>query len=495
MTRRVSREQIAVVTSSLVAVVVLIERYLRLRQGGPPGVDAGNLLGFGRGYLGDDLRPIEEIYPPIVPLLLTGFVSLLGLTNGVSAMAALASVTPAVGVLVALRRLGLNLETACWCAAPLLLAPAVSEPAAWGGFPQLIGLSLVPIGLGELVRMLAIGGVRSSVVVGVIALVIALTSHLVFVFFTVTCSGVILLSVVTGTIAWRKIRSIPLVLLVLLPAAPLYIKLANGVGTTFADRSEAERLPDSALIGVAAFVVRNNFVFWGIVLVIGMAGCLLLVARRQSGLWRIAVSVNVTAVTAWLLLREYRVAYFLPVAAIFGMALVFNELGVLSAMNPAPRWVIRVSLLLIIGQQGVAASLLIRDQVNRYRLMDHDLVSEMNYIRENTASRSVIGVPSCGGLPLGWWVEGAGARTTLTGSDLRWLNFADERRRAILIGNLISPPFPVENTFRADAGVSYVLLTKRCQPELFMLAVSSNEIGFPVVHRTNSTALLSVPEK
>ncbi len=108
----------------LCALAVASLRFVILRRGGaPPTIDAGNWLAFGDQILGNGVRSPTIVYPPLVPLLTKGFVSLFGLTNGVALLAALSSAAPAAGVVHRSPLAGASgvppCCRRCWCWAPV----------------------------------------------------------------------------------------------------------------------------------------------------------------------------------------------------------------------------------------------------------------------------------------------------------------------------------------------------------------------------------------
>ena len=96
---------------AIAVVAVATVRFVILRDGGVPAtIDAGNWVAFGDALFGAETRSSTIVYPPVVPLLMKGFVEAFGLSAGVAALGAAASVAPAVGFYV---------------------APAAAAPAGW----------------------------------------------------------------------------------------------------------------------------------------------------------------------------------------------------------------------------------------------------------------------------------------------------------------------------------------------------------------------------
>ena len=131
---------------SLVAFVAVF-RFLVMASGeGPATIDSGNWLAFADSLLGDTGRDSSITYPPLVPLLTKGFVSLLGVSAGVATMGALSSLAPALGLYWSLGQVGLGRRRIV-PATLMLTTSTVGEAAAWGGFPQLLGLGLLSVGI------------------------------------------------------------------------------------------------------------------------------------------------------------------------------------------------------------------------------------------------------------------------------------------------------------------------------------------------------------
>ena len=166
-------------TFSIVVVVLAYYRYhILASNGAPPTIDSGNWIAYGDQILGDGVRSNTIVYPPVVPILSKVSVSLFGLTAGVSGLAAAASTAPAVGIYLALRRLGPEL-IALPPSILVLGASSIGEATAWGGFPQLIGFGLAPITLVLLDRFLRTWDARSALATGFAFMALLATSHLV----------------------------------------------------------------------------------------------------------------------------------------------------------------------------------------------------------------------------------------------------------------------------------------------------------------------------
>jgi hypothetical protein len=95
-------------------------------------------------------------------------------------------------------------------------------------------------------------------------------------------------------------------------------------------------------------------------------------------------------------------------------------------------------------------------------ILDPGLVSAIHWIDQHTARDAVIAVPPIRNAPTGWWVEGLGHRVSLPGSPLEWLNYPDERRRALLANAIFTQRFPDAAALgvAAHAGASFLLLPK-----------------------------------
>ena len=471
-------------------VVLGLWRFGVLRAGGaPPTIDAGNWLAFGDSLLGDGVRPPTIVYPPVVPLLTKASVALFGLVNGVSIVAAVASAAPAIGVYIGLRMLGLG-SLALAPALLILGASSVGEAAAWGGFPQLLGLGLVPIALILLDRFLRSWSPRDALMCGVSFMALLATSH--FVGFVAAAAAVVMVAaaflVPSGPTPDPRLVVIGGVLL-LLPLfwlAPLYLTLftaAGGVSTEFKFFNELEW---SNLLGHVEFLYRGFPWLWRIVLPAAIVAPFVFRRKHRTPLWRVTSALLVGIAFVTLVTREARFLYFLMVFAALGSAIWLvagadlNQRWTMKARDTTPtrQTAGLVAAVLVAGsllQIGVGFDFF-RGQRLFYGLLSPELVTGIESVRDSSQPKDVLAVTSLHDAPLGWWVEAIGQRETYYGAPLRWLLFEDEIARASFANDLFKPPFPnVEALLEAQrAGIDLILVPTRW---VFFVEAAFDDLG------------------
>ncbi|MGI9253054.1 MAG: hypothetical protein ACR2J8_04855, partial [Thermomicrobiales bacterium] len=140
-------------------IVIALVSARRVYQIGPipTGLDGGEWLAIGRGLLGGPGRQTNGAYAPLVPMIAALLARLAG---PVSAIDLLASLTLPI-LLIAVAWIALP-ELGVWLTAGLVLvlasAGAVTEPVAFGGYPQHLAFAALLTGLGGASAFLAAGG-------------------------------------------------------------------------------------------------------------------------------------------------------------------------------------------------------------------------------------------------------------------------------------------------------------------------------------------------
>lgn len=450
--------------------VVAAARYWMLSDRAlPPGIDGGNWLAFGHALLGHSVRSTSIVYPPLVPLAVTAAVALLGATHGVALVAALASVGPGVGAYHALRRTGATVVSFL-AAAFLVPATSTGEAAAWGGYPQLVGLGLTVVFAVWADRWLGSGRRRDGLVASALLLFDLLTSHFTSAVAFLALAVLLVLRVVdhrgdqsgdgTWPGKWSVVGRAAVVCLVALPLLPLYVHLAQAMLSSGSVSGPAGHGQLSALWGQLEHASPG---FGPASLVVAVLSPLLLVRIGRRPLWNVAVAVLAAGVVLVLITGQARFEYVLPV----GVALAVGcWIDALVGSNQAP---VRRTGAVLAGAVAVAvfaACVLgprdFRAQRGRYAVLDQPTYQAIRWLGTHTALGAGVVVPDVGGAPLGWWVEGLASRPTLTATSLDWVVFPDERRRAseaaFVLGQLPSPSTFVE---ARRFGAHYLLLPKR----------------------------------
>ncbi len=461
-------------------VSVLLLGYLRFRilgaGGAPPTIDSGNWLAYGDQLFGGGVRSSTIVYPPVVPLLAKASVGAFGLVGGISLLGSVASTAPAIGIYLTLRWLGMDTRAL----APALLvlgASSTGEATAWGGFPQLIGLGLMPVTLVAVDRLTRTWSRRDAFVVGILLAGVLATSHFIGAI-TVIGAGLVALLGITSRSASRPrgrrgAEALGLVILPLIWLAPLYITLFQAFGNASRSAPFFNELSWGNLIDQVEFLYRDLRWLWRFLLGIALLAVPVFAVKRRTPLWRITTALLGAIVTALALTRESRFLYVLTPYAALGLALWIShgaDLGSQITRRLGRSWANRqvaalsvVVLMALAVWQAAAGLDFFESQRDTYAVLNEELVEGIEHVRDATGPGTVLAVTSLNDAPVGWWVEAITQRETFYGAPLRWLLFEDEIRRATVANAVFVPPFPNPNGLQlaSQAGIDLILVPTR----------------------------------
>ena len=425
-----------------------------MRGGAPATVDSGNWLAFGHALLGSHVRSSTIVYPPVVPLILTSVSSLFGARVAVGLVGAVSSLAPGAAVYWVLRRSELR-----WSAVALAVlvtaAGSTGESTAWGGFPQLLGLGGMVVALWLLDEWLTEPTWRRGLAAGAALLFVGATSDIAF-GATLVCAVLVvglrtLAGADTVNRASRMLRTLPYVVLPMVPLIPLYSRLIQATRQTGPDHVGA-KLTLSEVPNAVEFLYRDLPWPWRLALVSAVVAPLLFADRWRDRLWIVATSLLATASVTTVVLHEDRFLYLLPLGVALGLGLWAREL----AWAPLPfmrrfRPALAAALAVFVVAQIVTGAHVFGAQRDYYGILDPGSTAAIEWISHNTPRNALIAAPTVRGAPLGWWVEGLGRRQSLLASALRWLNFPDEVRRARQANAVFTENFPNEATIASSA--------------------------------------------
>jgi hypothetical protein len=447
------------------AVAFILRFCLLASHGAPPTTDSGNWLAYGHALLGEHLRPSSVAYPPVVPLLVAGATAVFGTTVGVSLVSAAAALAPGIGAFVALRWLGCRWASVT-LAGLLVFVASTGEAAAWGGFPQLVGLGLLVPFLVALDRWLLSGNPRHALIAGVLLMGVVASSDIVTGVAAISGAVVVLLRTTlcrpqTNRPARQWMIGLAMLVIPCAPFAPLYLHLGSAVVHSAGARPASAGFPLKALPSRVEFTYRDFKLFWRFALMVAFVTPLFLIDRRRRSVWVVTTALLVSSLSAAIVFREDRYLYVLPTAVVMALGAWFEELErhrtrLLHRISTGLGVVLAAALLV----QIPTSAQLFRQQRRYYAILDPGLAAAVNWLHASTPRGSIVAVPPVRNAPTGWWVEGMGHRLTLIGSPLQWLTYPNERRRATLANAIFSQSFPDSATMslaRRD-GVSYLLL-------------------------------------
>lgn len=434
----------------------------------PATVDAGNWLAFGHALLGRSSRSVSIVYPPVVPLLLVGLSRLVGVIAAVGLVGAASATLPAIAMYLVLR--SAHLRWPAVALGSLLGASAsVGEAAAWGGFPQLIGLATVVVFLASLDRYLRAPAWRPALVTVALWTLILATSHFVAIFAALAAAATVslaLLAVRRGRCGWLRDR-VPKLLLMVLPVVaviPIYAPLLGAIAANGNNDAANTTVGLSNVLDAVAFTFRDAPIVWRLLTLFAVSAPLATWERWRRPEWRLHVAGLLALVATVALTHQVRFMAFLPLVATSGAALWL--LAGATIMPTSRRWVpglVAAIAAVVLVVQARTASRLFVTQREFYGVVDPSTLSALEWTRSHTPTATTLAVPSVDKAPLGWWAEGYARRTTFYGSPLEWLSFPDERRRARIANSILSPTFPDETSLAMarKAGIDLILVPRR----------------------------------
>jgi hypothetical protein len=217
------------------------------------------------------------------------------------------------------------------------------------------------------------------------------------------------------------------------PLVPIYLTLGTAVLDSFHARPASAHLGVSSVLPALSTLFQDFPRFWRGAMLLTALVPLVLLALRRLTLSLITSALLVSSFVLLVVFGELRFVYLLPLTVVFGLG---SWLQYLRSPDSRPARILfgSISLILVIalGAQVVFGLSYFRThQATHYRYLTPGLIEGIDWLRTQTPHDIVVAVgPTHDGYPVGWWVEGLGRRRTLTGSDLIWLYFPDERARA-----------------------------------------------------------------
>jgi hypothetical protein len=426
----------------------------------PTGLDGGNWLAFGHAIFGEHIRSSSLAYPPLVPVIMVGLERVLGTYGSIQAIAFAAAATPAIGAYLLLYAWGLGWRSAVLAG---FLAPSsgTGETMAWGGYPQLIGIGLLPVFVLALDRFLAARDFRTAIPAALLLLASLATSDLVGPITVVV--GLVYLAVRyallrkmhEGNSVRNLLLGIALSIVLALPLAPIYLGLLPGAASN-------HPLPASVLNDTTAIqsVTADLPTFWTVCLAATLLSPVALIARRDYRLIVVSLSLIATSVALMVTGGIGRPAYLLPLGIVISLG------AWASAIDRLPDWIqssfnaaIITCLVIdvLIGTQHFA------DQQRYYSVINPGLVQGLTKLSAVSGSQQVVAVsPAQNDWALGWWVEGAARKRTIYAGNPIYLNYQDEKARNSVANRIFSAENDFETTrqLARDAGAAYLFIDK-----------------------------------
>jgi hypothetical protein len=455
-------------THSLLLLILGAVTLLRLRlirdTSYPTGLDGGNWLAFGHSIFGEHIRSSTLLYPPIVPLLAVVAEHALGPYAGLQWLAFASATAPPLGMYVLLYTWGLGWRAAV-LAGFLAACAATGEAMAWGGYPQLIGLGILPVFVLTLEHFLTSRRAWDALLPAILTGAALATSDLIGPF-TVLVGVFYLLIRYPVLIAKRTGNSIPNVLLGMtlsvlasLPFLPIYGGLLTGVAANERVKSIGHV---SVVRVVSAFVTATNDLptFWQVGLALGLLAALILVVRPQNKLAAASASLLVPCLILLALTGENRLVYILPAGIIVGLGAWWD---LIARRSISVRRSLNAFMVAWLVVDVLIGTLYYREQRAVYEILNPGLIAGLSQLSSRSQPQQLIAVSATiHNWPIGWWVEGAAERRSVYAGDPVLLNYADEIARNAVANDIFAAGGIAQSRRKARIdGVAYLFVDKR----------------------------------
>jgi hypothetical protein len=441
------------VPALVVIVVLTIRRWMQMGPL-PTGLDGGEWLAIGRDLLGGPGRITPGAYPPLVP-------------GGIAALASLTGPVESVRFFAGLS-LPLLLLAAAWAALPALgpwltaaaclvigSASAVTEPIAFGGYPQTVAFAAILAGSVALSRSAVTNDRTATVAAAVFFAIAALSHHLYFPLgLAAGAISVCLMLLLAQGKHGRKVavRS----LLLAMPAILLALPTVRGfIAAGYAPPLDAAPF---SLSEAWQYATREATLLWTFV-ALSAIPALWLARDPRSPLWLAACGLYAASIAIFLVVAEPRLVTVVLTGSVFALALALRQVARTDAMPDKAIRAVCLSAIAIVALRGDGEATAF---FRFYRVLDASTITAASVLERSSEVTGAAVRADRRGWPSGWWYEGLTTRRVLVGSDPRWLGFPEERTVAEDVGRLFDGSLsPVQLREAAERlGVSHLVLGK-----------------------------------
>ena len=379
--------------------------------------------------------PNGGIYPPLVPVVLR-VLSLIIEPYVAAKLMAVSSLLAVAGAVFAVGSREVGWWAALLAAALVAFARPLTEPMAFGGYPQNLAVAAGLLALWFLARLLLEPNRRHAAATATFAVMAALSHHMYFLVALGTAGVLVLLWFATvrppvaAILQRAKFAAIPLVA-ALAAFLPTYIPLL--LAGYEPPLNAPASLQESIEYGFRGFVP-----LWAGLWIVAATSLAVRLAlgREPSPLALAVAALFATSSAAFALTGEARllagVAVSTPLAVAMlgaGLARRYPNVAVTAALAAAP-----ASLFVALLPRLDAV---VEDDIAFYRTLDAHYLDAVEWSNANPPEGAIAVAADRRGWPVGWWWRGLSTDTVLVGSHARWLAFEDEREEARVIGRLL----------------------------------------------------------
>ena len=279
---------------------------------------------------------------------------------------------------------------------------------------------------------------------------------------------------------------------------PIYLALLGGVLHNEATKTSSQHVTLANFQPSLDNYLKDNVAFWHLVLIIALLTPIILLIRRNHPLATAATATLVPAIALILTLREIRFVFVLPIAIAIGLGawwtLTINSRRQVASSFDRVLVATMALVLLVESALGIAT---FHQQVQWYSSLTPSTVTALEQLDRLAPRGAVLAVSPAAahedGWPLGRWVEGLLDRPTYYASDLEWLNYPDERRRASIANEMFSPSQGVSGavTMARAIGISYIIVATGWPGYRQWVSSSPSLEGATVVIQSDSMLILA----
>ena len=407
-----------VVVGALLGALVLWRLTVLADHVEPVGVDVANWVRTYRSWWGSvDIDDV--VIPPFAPAIAGATSEVLSLRWTSHLLMSVASVAPAVGAWIVVRKRSSGILGIAAVAA-IAMASSTSAAMAWGGLPQLLGLGIVVVLADRMNGFVDEPNRRTAIVAGVWLAVLAATSSLVLVAGLLIVGSMFAVALIrhgrtaASCIGWIAAPTIPL--------APLYavmlsrVSISEGAATDVGARAALET------------VLEPTWWLWVVLVVAGGFAAVHHSTTDDGRRRRLLPLALLGGATVPLASGELRFAYVVPVAIVVAVVLLLED------ADGAPRTTAMLALIALTIAGPSAQSRSVDDYA---RLVPDGVGTGIDWLDRSVGGDELVLVAPVNGAPFGWTVEASGTDALVASRD-DWLLYPEERAASDRAVDLLS---------------------------------------------------------
>jgi hypothetical protein len=484
----------------IVVVICLATFLFRLaivnQNGGiPPGSDPGNWLAFSKQLFGNETKAALATYPPVLPFLTWIFCLFLPDIVSVSILGIVISAIIGFVIFIVARE-SVAESWAALFSVPALFLGYSMEMWAWGGYPQLLAQTLVVLSIFFVCKWL-------------------LNQHRKYFWFAVLSAG---LAIGTSSIAIPLIAAgIPVACLVILKQSHLKFKQTIGkffllvlciiglsalFGPWYIATAKNSIGAIWNPIGYSLTSIDQAFAYafkdWGsifssiaVVLPLSLLVTAYSIIRIQPKplLGAVTAAINVASIILFCLSFEVRVLAVFQIGILFGITLLLYDLYRIIA--PHPR-LVSVKILTVVIAIIISISIIIcgnrrfLTDLEWYCVVDRPVLEALDYLRSQPDKAIVIAAENPNKNFYFWWIEGYSGHPVFSASDIRWLNFTEEREQHAIASTILTGKPDIINSLASQYKIKYIFLDKEVPADI----VNVLDAGFVSVFENERIIIL-----